>query len=242
MTVNRCMDYTMAINAKPLVPSLESIDLLHCLQLPIDIILQQHPEASIILVNDIDDADEIADDTIMTSSIVTDKQWLQDNMFCLLANALQDPTTNQVYIKVSINRTMPNSENRSSNEHVKNKIGLMDSVDIDDDNSLRYIDVYNEYILFEIIVNGNSFSDEVKDLLFEPFSFDDIEGHKRVLGTGLGLFSIVNRIKALKGYCGISKYNNNNMNNSKKKKNREQHKNIFWFSIPYVSSITINND
>ena len=221
MTMNRCMDYTMAINAKPLVPSLESIVLSNCLQVPIDIILQQHPEANIALVNSKDIDDDVEDDNskIMTRCIVTDKQWLQDNIFCVLANALQDPTTNQVHIKVSsINKTMTvaneslynsniMSDRRSSKEHLNDDdIDLMDNVDFDDDNLLNCSsDIYNEYILFEIIVNGNSFSDEVKDLLFEPFSYDDIEGHKRVLGTGLGLFSLVNRIKALKGYYGLSK-------------------------------------
>lgn len=251
MTMNRCMDYTMAINAKPLVPSLESIVLSNCLQIPIDIILQQHPEANITLVNnkDIDDVDVgDNDNTIMKRCIVTDKQWLQDNIFCVLANALQDPSTNQVHIKVSsINKTMTvvnessyhskiMGDRRSSKEHLNDDIDLMDNVDFDDDNSLNCSsDIYNEYILFEIIVNGNSFSDEVKDLLFEPFSYDDIEGHKRVLGTGLGLFSLVNRIKALKGYYGISKYNSNNNNNDN---DQVSEGNIIWFSIPYVKSIS----
>jgi CheY-like chemotaxis protein len=73
------------------------------------------------------------------------------------------------------------------------------------------------YLIFEIEDHGTGIKEEMKDLLFNPFS----QAQQHAGGTGLGLFSLAKRIEALSGYYGID--------------NRRDGKrgSLFWFAIPY---------
>ena len=80
MTINRCIDYTKASKGLKLVPRYETIDLKETMQLPLQCMqnIQQRIE---IKLNPIP--------TEICSHIITDKQWLQENMLCLLSNAVK---------------------------------------------------------------------------------------------------------------------------------------------------------
>eukprot|EP00981_Chlorochromonas_danica_P004379 scaffold875_cov183-Ochromonas_danica.AAC.6 len=80
MTINRCIDYTKASKGLKLVPKYETIDLKETLLLPFkcmkDISLKVRVELEPLSKN-------------ICSHIVTDKQWLQENILCLLSNAVK---------------------------------------------------------------------------------------------------------------------------------------------------------
>ncbi len=93
MTINRCLDYTKASNGLKLVPKNETIDLSETLTMPLHcmINIQQKVKISLIPFNDQD----------ICSHIITDKQWLQENVLCLLSNAVKYSAGGEVTIKVT---------------------------------------------------------------------------------------------------------------------------------------------
>eukprot|EP00981_Chlorochromonas_danica_P004087 scaffold787_cov272-Ochromonas_danica.AAC.1 len=80
MTINRCIDYTKASKGLKLVPKYETIDLVESLLLPLNCMKDIQQRVSIVL-------DPIPQD--ICSHIITDKQWLQENVLCLLSNAVK---------------------------------------------------------------------------------------------------------------------------------------------------------
>ncbi len=93
MTINRCLDFTKASNGLKLVPKNETIDLCEALTMPLQcmINIQQRIKITLIPFNDQD----------ICSHIITDKQWLQENVLCLLSNAVKYSAGGEVTIKVT---------------------------------------------------------------------------------------------------------------------------------------------
>lgn len=93
MTINRCLDYTKASNGLKLVPKCETIDLAEALMMPLQCMtnIQQKIKISLLPYADKD----------ICSHIITDKQWLQENVLCLLSNAVKYSAGGEVMIKVS---------------------------------------------------------------------------------------------------------------------------------------------
>ena len=91
MTVNRCIDYTKASKGLKLVPRYETIDVYDTLHLPLDCMrnIQQRIH---IQLNPID--------SVICSYLITDRQWLQENLLCLLSNAVKYSTGGTVTISV----------------------------------------------------------------------------------------------------------------------------------------------
>eukprot|EP01031_Cornospumella_fuschlensis_P027794 gene27794-biopygen23212 len=80
MTINRCIDYTKASKGLKLVPKFETIDLLDTLSLPLSCMKNIQNKVRIELR-------AIPGD--VSSHVITDKQWLQENVLCLLSNAVK---------------------------------------------------------------------------------------------------------------------------------------------------------
>lgn len=93
MSINRCIDYTKASRGLALVPKLETIDFRQILQLPIQCMVGAQ---STIPVSLIDVPDQIA------RFLITDKQWLQENVLCLLSNACKFSSSGQVTVSASL--------------------------------------------------------------------------------------------------------------------------------------------
>jgi CheY-like chemotaxis protein len=80
MTINRCIDYTKASKGVKLVPKLETVELKPKFDMPVD------------LMRTVQSVVEIVVDTPVAgicSHIITDKQWLLENLLCLLSNAVK---------------------------------------------------------------------------------------------------------------------------------------------------------
>ncbi len=96
MTINRCIDYTKASRGFKLVPKYETLDLQETLRLPLDC-MKNIQERIRIALKPIDMKE-------ICSHIITDKQWLQENILCLLSNAVKYSTGGEVTIAVYLTK------------------------------------------------------------------------------------------------------------------------------------------
>lgn len=93
MTINRVLDYAKATKGMKLVPKYETIDLLETINMPIQCMKNVQDKVSIEL-------GKLPID--ICSHIITDKQWLQENILCLLSNAAKYSSGGAVTINISL--------------------------------------------------------------------------------------------------------------------------------------------
>jgi signal transduction histidine kinase len=93
MNINRCMDYTKAMNGLKLVPHIETAPLIETIALPLHVMsAMQGTKTHIKLL-------PVPKD--ICSHIITDKQWLEENLLCLLSNAVKYSNKGSVTVSVS---------------------------------------------------------------------------------------------------------------------------------------------
>eukprot|EP00981_Chlorochromonas_danica_P016212 scaffold16062_cov278-Ochromonas_danica.AAC.2 len=95
MTINRCIDYTKASKGLKLVPKYETIELMETLSLPFKCMKDISQKVHVHL-------EEMSKD--ICSHVITDKQWLQENILCLLSNAVKYSAGGQVNGRVLLKR------------------------------------------------------------------------------------------------------------------------------------------
>jgi CheY-like chemotaxis protein/signal transduction histidine kinase len=109
MTINRCIDYTKASRGLKLIPKMETIDLSETIQLPLEcmkniqekIQIFYEPTTLPVTTNTVSDTPWTQPvSTDICSHIITDKQWLQENLLCLLSNAVKYSNDGIVNISV----------------------------------------------------------------------------------------------------------------------------------------------
>lgn len=93
MTINRCLDSTKASNSLKLVPKYETMELADVLQMPLQCMTNIQQRIKIILPPYTEQS--------ICSHIITDKRWLQENILCLLSNAVKYSAGGDVWITVS---------------------------------------------------------------------------------------------------------------------------------------------
>ena len=93
MTINRCVDYTKASVGIQLVPKCDTINLLDTLKIPLNIMKNLQEKVTIEL-------SPMSED--ISKFIKTDGQWLQENLLCLLSNAVKYTKGNSSLVKLSI--------------------------------------------------------------------------------------------------------------------------------------------
>ncbi len=203
MTINRCIDYAKAAKGIKLTPKLETIDLWEALQMPVKCMKNVQDKVSIELLDlPID---------MTCRHIITDRQWLQENVLCLLSNAIKYTNKGKVSVKVSflIEKTpsMTFSTFSPGADHTVSDSDVFHTVK----------DQRTKFLLFEIEDNGIGVPDELKPSLFQPFK----QAQRLAGGTGLGLYSLSKRIESLQGEYGV-------------RGRRDGKKgSLFWFAIPY---------
>eukprot|EP01040_Poterioochromonas_malhamensis_P001134 gene1134-1203_t len=96
MTINRCIDFAKASNGLKLIPRLESIDLKETIELPLLCMSNIQQRITIELKNRNGNCGcspscpiQSENCCLICSHIITDKQWLQENILCLLSNAVK---------------------------------------------------------------------------------------------------------------------------------------------------------
>jgi signal transduction histidine kinase len=80
MTINRCLEFTKASQGLKLMPKNETINLAETILLPLKVMQSIQSKVTISLLP--------MDEGICTH-VITDKQWLQENVLCLLSNAVK---------------------------------------------------------------------------------------------------------------------------------------------------------
>jgi CheY-like chemotaxis protein len=172
MTINRCIDYTKATKGIKLSPKYETINLSQSLQLPMSCMksLQENSSTNESII----DLNTLSLTKICTH-IITDKQWLQENILCLLSNAEKySPKNSKITIDI---RLIPVTSIMNNNKTVRTP----------------------PQIRFEVEDLGIGISPDIRATLFNPFK----QAQRLTGGTGLGLFSLAKRIEALDGKCGV---------------------------------------
>ena len=135
MTINRCIDYTKASIGLKLLPKFETVNLFEVIQLPLNCMRNIQERVEVIL-NPLP--------TGLCSHIITDKQWLQENLLCLLSNAVKFTTEGDVTISVTF---------KVDDDHIN-------SSNLDDTQQLLY---------FEIQDSGIGIPEDAVNRLFRPF-------------------------------------------------------------------------
>jgi signal transduction histidine kinase len=94
MTINRCLDYTKVSKGMKLIAKKETVALEEAIQLPLQCMKSLQNKINIILKSI--NFQEIC------SHIITDKQWLQENLLCLLSNAVKYSIEGEVSVQVRL--------------------------------------------------------------------------------------------------------------------------------------------
>jgi CheY-like chemotaxis protein len=98
MTIHRCIDYTKSSKGMKLIPKYEIIDFLDVIRFPIDCVtyIQERIEVQLELLS-----------TDITHYVWADRQWLQENLLCLLSNAVKySPEDGKVTLRVSKRKSL----------------------------------------------------------------------------------------------------------------------------------------
>jgi len=94
MTINRCIDHAKASKGIRLTPKYETVHLMDTISMPLQCMSNIQERIEIELKQPIN--------TEICSHVITDKQWLQENLLCLLSNAVKYSSTGMVTISMSL--------------------------------------------------------------------------------------------------------------------------------------------
>lgn len=237
MTINRCIDYNKTLFGLKLSPKCEVFRLKDCVDFTIKCLKNSFSQASFVC--DFEGAVLKAGEILMMS----DKQWLQENLLCLMGNAVKySPAGSIVRLVVSV---IDNKNDQSASTttsvfpSVKNathetllEAGLTSiseqTVPTSPMNRSYRARIANPrtvdntakregaLLKFAVLDCGQGVPIEVRRKLFEePAQAARING-----GTGLGLYSLAKRVDALNGDYGMDHRMDGHQGS------------IFWFTIP----------
>jgi CheY-like chemotaxis protein len=153
--------------------------------------------------------------------IVTDRQWLAENLLCLASNAQKYSKTGRVVIRCFLADAKCSSVTGSGSVRSSNSLGKFtdNSTSKVTDNSLNAAMMTSDHMLaFEVIDDGVGINKAEWRSIFEPSR----QSSRHMGGTGLGLYALRHRVHTLRGSCGV--------------RDRVDRKPgaCFWFTIPYV--------
>jgi CheY-like chemotaxis protein len=172
MTINRCLDYTKASTGLPLVSKLETVDLCKAIFAPLS--CMQHLQGNVQLR-----LGPLADS--ICAQVITDKQWLEENLLCLLSNAVKYSSGGCVNVTISLDHS-PSQKCR----HVSDNQNWEDPC-------------LHHYLRFEVEDAGIGMDDDTMATMFDP-----VEQRQRLVGgAGLGLYCLGKRLEALSGDYGV---------------------------------------
>ncbi|RYH22496.1 response regulator [archaeon] len=235
MTINRCIDYTKASKGLKLVPKFETTELLETLLLPLSCMKNIQNKVHIEL---------LSLPASICSHVITDKQWLQENVLCLLSNAVKYSASGKISVAVSLaldtsstgGNSSPSSPasspQRQAAARKTSSLALLPRSTSSSHINFRRVCPLSlssasaedlgikpdKYVLrVEVEDEGIGMTEQAMSELFSPFK----QTQRLAGGTGLGLFSLAKRIEALRGQCGVCRRRDGKQGS------------LFWFTIPY---------
>ena len=194
MTINRSIDFTKSSHGIKLVPSPEIIDLAECLNWPLKCVRGMQARVPIEL-------DPLPPN--LSPLIITDKQWLQENVLCLVSNAAKFTIHGSVRIGCRLEMTPEQGRGLRRIPSIRNLLTQVKNT--------------QSFLRIEVEDTGIGIGEEDMKKLFQPFR----QAQRLAGGTGLGLYSLAKRMEALGGSCGVSSRPDGKPGT------------LFWFCIPY---------
>jgi len=233
MTINRAIDYTKVTSGIKLKPSMSTVDMKAVFDWVKMCVSHTVTANSVEIV-----MDPISDE--ICNFIITDQQWLMENLLCLISNAQKFTAKGEIRIKYTfcddeVARTEIDDDDDDDEGSVKDSSWH-------DDQGMQLVSsthsAHNAHsthsthstasttadgkripsmVKVEVTDDGIGIAPEIQEQLFKPFK----QAMRRAGGTGLGIYSLSMRVESLGGKCGVS--------------NRPDGKNgaRFWFTIPY---------
>ncbi len=252
MTINRCIDYTKASKGIKLVPKYETIDFMETLQLPLNCMRNMQTRIliqsdNLILSNDI------------CNFIITDKQWLQENLLCMLSNAVKYSAEGVVDIRITLKEYLTSRQtieaierSRDQEEEQDGSSYRRENGERDEENSARSLseprseDAFN-HLSFGRSPLANTDHKPTKELSSSmpkqlvPYLRIEVED----MGIGLSdeamgsLFNPFKQTQRLAGGTGLGLYSlakriealHGYYGVTKRRDGRQG--SLFWFAIPY---------
>lgn len=172
--IHRVEDYARLSRGQELVPSLETVDLHAAITEPIDCLTELQKTVQITFQRL---------PANVSRYIITDKQWLEENLLCLISNAVKYSDSGEVQVQVCL---------ASDNGGFQLSQGDSDSSQSDHNNT--------KYLRIEVQDNG-VITDEMMTQIFQP----NAQQTRSSGGTGLGLYCLAKRIEALHGQFGVNR-------------------------------------
>ena len=232
MAINRSQDFMKASNNIALIPTMEPFELASTLAMSLTYMNHLQTARTIILH---------PPDPNICRFVISDKQWLSDNILCLLSNAMKFGDNGTVDLKIDLIEAplepqwkQQNSfntvacsvdeESDTSSSPQKGKLSFVCPKGVHTGLQSRTIEKNSSYsstvikhmIRISVEDNGVGISEEARRNLFQPN-----QGLRATGGTGLGLYSLSKRVEALCGASGVSSRADGN------------HGSNFWFTFPY---------
>jgi len=171
MTINRSLDFVKSTSGFKLQPKAETVDVVECFEWVRGCIKQYARRGMRIIL------DPIAPS--VCRHVITDKQWLLENLLCLASNSVKYIGDNgAVRFRVSIEAAASTSLSASG---------------VPSDGSA------SPALLFEVEDDGVGIPEDKMRTLFQPFR----QAQRNAGGTGLGLFALANRTIAIGGTYGV---------------------------------------
>ena len=237
MSINRSQDFMKASNNIALVPSMESFNLSSVLAMSAARLNNLQTTQTIKLHNV---------DPDISFHVVSDKQWLNENTLCLLSNALKYSDSGHVDIRVKLIDVAINTSGQTSPEskfeeeilyasnatkgvsHTSDSLCITvaplnhSTLDASPDDTIKT----KQMIYISVEDCGLGVLEKDREYIFQPLG----QVQRSTGGTGLGLFSLSQRIAALGGNVGVTDRSDGH------------HGSKFWFTFPYLPDLAASAD
>lgn len=250
MTLNRCIDLSRYQSGMALSPKYETIDLMDCLRLPLTCMCNIQGKMTIKL-----DLKAVNNGEDLCSHIITDKQWLQENILCLLSNAVKHSVGSEVVVRIFLEK-IPKSSPDSilAIDHYlqvmrRKKLNQTQIPGVDADVPKKAPPIFGGSSMF-MATTGMALDVISEKELFDTFLRIEVEDsgpglseyelmhmfqssqQKQRLGedgSGLGLYSLSLRLDAMQGKYGVNRRSDAYTGT------------VFWFSFPYREDEDVAN-
>jgi signal transduction histidine kinase/CheY-like chemotaxis protein len=251
MTINRCIDFTKATRGLQILPNLDTINFHETLSLPLNCMKNIQNRIQIIL---------LPLSHRINGHIITDKQWLQENILCLLSNAVKYSTSGTVTVKVYLQEgdeiILSPVDMRHSNEETNlyiRKEAIGRSASSSDKHPSQYTNGTKTLNFTDINAAHGKVSPPSDTIRKRDSKFKFIVFEVEDTGIGMdeetmkSLFSPFKQAQRLAGGTGLGLYSlskrvealEGKYGVTSRRDGREG--SLFWFSIPYRPDYTLNS-
>jgi signal transduction histidine kinase/CheY-like chemotaxis protein len=241
MAINRAIEFRKCTAGFSLLPSNTTFELIPAVNWAVDK-FSNSPSGVIVNVEVHRSCEELC------PTIISDKNWLSENILCLGSNACKFTSHGKITVrcsvvteisskrKPSLTKQSPHTSISYSNSHRIGDYAMHDSNHSVHSEALflgavdnlyvpasaecvRRIRGIQYFVLIEVEDSGIGVPIDKHEDLFQPFG----QAQRRAGGTGLGLFSLLKRTEALGGRCGMCDRPDRSSGS------------CFWFSFPYTA-------